>query len=279
MSPTWPWARRPCHYIKSYLRHRRIFWKYPTCSGNKWEHDDLKLCYNVLVLNWNRKNTLSRSFRFQCVVLITHWKSWTIEAKWCIFAFGNLTIIIPPLQRSWKGGILVSPCPSVRPSVHLSICPSVDRIVSALCLQQYSSDPFHICTSYHATSKSMPRVKFVSQFKNLKFWQIRPICNFHFVFFWLGIQYDSMTWVIMRRWWYPQNAGVLVVLVGSDNGLSPGRRQAIIRTNDLIMLIGSLGTKFCDILIKILRVSFKKMRMKGSSAKWRPFCLGLNVLS
>ena len=58
------------------------------------------------------------------------------------------SIVIPPASTKLKGGILVSPCPSVR----LSICPSVDRIVSALYLQQYSSDPFHICTSYQATS-------------------------------------------------------------------------------------------------------------------------------
>ena len=102
-----------------------------------------------------------------------------------VWKFPYCTPPPPPLQRSWKGGILVSPCPSVRPSV----CPSVDRIVSALYLQQYSSDP------------------------NLKFWQIFKICNFDFVFFWLGIQYDSMVWVIIRRRGYPQNAGVLVVLV------------------------------------------------------------------
>ena len=59
-------------------------------------------------------------------------------------------LLYPPLQRSWKRGILVSPCPSVRLSVR-PVCPSVDRIVSALYLQQYSSDPFHICTSYQAT--------------------------------------------------------------------------------------------------------------------------------
>ena len=34
--------------------------------------------------------------------------------------------------------------------------------------------------------------------------------------FWLGIQYDSIVWVIMRRRGYPQNAGVLVVLVLFD---------------------------------------------------------------
>ena len=33
-----------------------------------------------------------------------------------------------------------------------------------------------------------------------------------------------------------------LTIIGSDNGLSPGRRQAIIWTNAGIMLIGSLGT-------------------------------------
>ena len=70
-----------------------------------------------------------------------------------------------------------------------------------------------------------------------------------------------------------------LTIIGSDNGLSPDRRQAIIWTNDGILLIGPLGTKnFSEILIEILTFSFKKMRMKVSSAKRRPFCLGLNVL-
>ena len=71
--------------------------------------------------------------------------------------------------------------------VRLSVCPSVDRIVSALYLQQYSSDPFHICTSYQATSEGVWRVMPVSKFKNLKFWRIFLICNFDFVFFWLVV--------------------------------------------------------------------------------------------
>ena len=69
-----------------------------------------------------------------------------------------------------------------------------------------------------------------------------------------------------------------LTIIGSDSSLSPGRRQAIIWTNDEILLIGPLGTNFSEILIKILTVSFKKMRLKGSSAKWQPFCLGLSVL-
>ena len=68
-------------------------------------------------------------------------------------------------------------------------------------------------------------------------------------------------------------------IIASDNGLSPGRRQAIIWNNAGILSIGLLGTNFSEILIEILTLSFKKMRLKVSSAKWRLFCLGLNVLS
>ena len=67
--------------------------------------------------------------------------------------------------------------------------------------------------------------------------------------------------------------------IGSDNGLSPGRRQAIIRTNAGILLIEPLGTNFNEILIKIHIFSFKKIHLKMSSGKWRPFCLGFNVLT
>ena len=67
-------------------------------------------------------------------------------------------------------------------------------------------------------------------------------------------------------------------MIGSDNGLSPGRRQAIIWTNAGILLIGTLGTTFSEIVIEIRIFSFKKMGLKVSSAKWRPSCLGLNVL-
>ena len=59
----------------------------------------------------------------------------------------------------------------------------------------------------------------------------------------------------------------------SDNRLSPGGRQAIIWTNAEILLISPLG-----ILFEIDIFSFKKMHLKMSSGKWRPFCLGLNVL-
>ena len=66
--------------------------------------------------------------------------------------------------------------------------------------------------------------------------------------------------------------------IGSDNGLSPGRSQAIIRTNAGILLIRPLGTNFSEFLVEILIFSFRKMHLKISSGKWRIFRLGLNVL-
>ena len=54
--------------------------------------------------------------------------------------------------------------------------------------------------------------------------------------------------------------------------------EAIIWTNAGILLIGPLETNFSEILIEIHTFSFKKMHLKMSSGKSRPFCLGLNVL-
>ena len=66
-----------------------------------------------------------------------------------------------------------------------------------------------------------------------------------------------------------------LTIIASDNGLSPGQRQAIICTKAGILLIGLLGTNFSE--IKIHTLSFKKTHLEMSSAKWRPFCLSLNV--
>ena len=70
-----------------------------------------------------------------------------------------------------------------------------------------------------------------------------------------------------------------VTNIGSNNGLLPGRHQAIIWINAIILLIGCLGTNFSEHLIEIYTSSFKKIHLKMLSAKWRPFCLSLNLLS
>ena len=67
--------------------------------------------------------------------------------------------------------------------------------------------------------------------------------------------------------------------IGSDNDLSPGRRQAIIWNNVGILFTGHLGTNFSENQIEISTFSFKKMRLKMSSGKWRPFCLSLSLIA
>ena len=69
-----------------------------------------------------------------------------------------------------------------------------------------------------------------------------------------------------------------LTIIGSDNCLAPGRRQAIIWTNTGIFFIRPLGTNFSEMLIEIDIVSFKKMHLKTSIGKWQPFCLGLKML-
>ena len=69
-----------------------------------------------------------------------------------------------------------------------------------------------------------------------------------------------------------------LTIIGSDNGLSPAWRQAIIWTNAGILLIGPSGINFSEIVIAIHIVPLNKMHLKMLSTKWRPFCLGLNVL-
>ena len=70
-----------------------------------------------------------------------------------------------------------------------------------------------------------------------------------------------------------------VTITGSENGLLPGQRQAIICTNAAVLLIGPFRRISSDNSIEILTFSFKKMRLKVSSVKWRPFCLSLSLLS
>ena len=60
-----------------------------------------------------------------------------------------------------------------------------------------------------------------------------------------------------------------LAIIGSDCGLSPVRRQTITWTNAGKLLIGILGTNFCEILSEIHTFSVKKIQQ---------FCHGLNVL-
>ena len=63
-------------------------------------------------------------------------------------------------------------------------------------------------------------------------------------------------------------------IIDLGNGLSPGRRQAIIWTNAEILLIGPMGTNFNVSLFEIHAFPFT-FHLKMSSGKLRPFCVSL----
>ena len=102
--------------------------------------------------------------------------------------------------------------------------------------------------------------------------QSRTLC-------WSMIVFPMTRWALTHWDRVTQICVGKLIIIGSDNGLSPARHQPIIWTNAGIFLIGTLGTNFSEIWIGIQTFSFTKLHLKMSSAKWRPFCFGLNVLS
>ena len=89
----------------------------------------------------------------------------------------------------------------------------------------------------------------------------------------------SLSTILLTHWgrvihiWVGQ-----LTIIGSDNGLTPGYCQGINWTSAGILSMGPLGTNFSEISIGIQRFPFKKMHLKMSFAKWRPFSHCPNVL-
>ena len=55
--------------------------------------------------------------------------------------------------------------------------------------------------------------------------------------------------------------------MGWDNGLSPVRHQAIITTNAGLLLIGSLGTNFSEILMERKKILMKETALVKSGLR------------
>ena len=67
---------------------------------------------------------------------------------------------------------------------------------------------------------------------------IRPLCD---------TNHHSKTFARLTHWGRATHICVgKLTIIGSDNGLSPGRRQAIIWTSAGILLVGLLGTNFSE---------------------------------
>ena len=122
-----------------------------------------------------------------------------------------LLLLLYPSLNKVEGGILFSHCPSVRPSV----CEQ-NRVRAVSSTNNDNTRRIHFMFTH--LIKQLQKVCRVYRFffQNSKVWSFDSfflICNFDFVLVWLGIQYGYLVWVIMGRQRYPQNAGVLVVLV------------------------------------------------------------------
>ena len=70
-----------------------------------------------------------------------------------------------------------------------------------------------------------------------------------------------------------------IIIIGSDNGLSPGRRQTINWNNARILLIGLSGTNFSEILIEIHTFSSKTCIWKCLLEKFGHFVSASMVLA
>ena len=97
------------------------------------------------------------------------------------------------------------------------------------------------------------------------------------------LHYDAFivnTWFLRQLTHWGRVVHICVsklTIIGSDNGLSPGLRQAIIWTNAGILLIGQ-PKKINEILLGNHSFSFMKIHLKMPSGKWLPFGVGVNVL-
>ena len=147
-------------------------------------------------------------------------------------------------------------------------------------LVKKSLNILHIFTLSDTTfvpSKNWPHHLFVLFFHTIFFINVQ-------VLFILFLWYSNNCWkwtfsAISTHWGRVTHICVgNLAIIGSNNGLSPGRRQAIIWTDVGILLIGSWGTNFSEIWIGIETFSLKKIHLKMSSAKGRLFSLGLNEL-
>ena len=135
----------------------------------------------------------------------------------------NDDLLYPQLQQSSKGGSkLVSPCPSVCPSVwriiyghklpYMKKTRKKKQVCGAACFMaaeiKFSKDVRGrnlVCSVFSAILAGSISCLYglSSNFRRCVVWKVHckifQICNFDFVLFWLWIQYESIVWVIMRQ--------------------------------------------------------------------------------
>ena len=151
---------------------------------------------------------------YKCGVLIRVWffllfSVWNKATTTTNIPWGCFLHYYTPTQRSWWGGGGYW-FHSVRLSVRPSVCPSVQYPISALWPLHFWLGPFHIHTSYQATSEGVLRIKCLAKFQNLNFWKLQ----FTLTLSSFDLGSDVITGLGSHgAAGVSQNTGVLVVLV------------------------------------------------------------------
>ena len=177
---TYPFClANPCHdiFLKVFTANKEAMHVQMWALPRPIEADEL----SVLVINGpptiNTKRCLKVEFygRFKTTPGRYLFKYWCLMAHKCVSELGRH---LTPAQRSWRGVYWFH-------LIHLSICPSVDRIVSAMYLPQsvsylhFLSSQFRRCVAFKDLFAKLKRIGSFGKFFNF--------CNFDFVLFWLGI--------------------------------------------------------------------------------------------
>ena len=134
-------------------------------------------------------------------------------------------------------------------------------------------------TTYHAFFLRFNNLnmgdEYYSRWKNFENYRISHtkrtrLSSVSFCFIYIHFNFNiRFEWFLYHRYLLTHWGGVThicvrnLTIIGSDNGLSPGRRQDFIWTNVCLLSIGTSGTNFSEILIKIQIISLKKMHLKN----------------
>ena len=124
-----------------------------------------------------------------------------------------------------------------------------------------SPTPFAFCWWRHYWLLVTSQMHYARQ----QFWLANAKSDIQHVRYRIYSQSYSLVWEIhiLTHWGRATHICVgKLTIIASDNGLSPGRRQANIWTNARILLIGPLDTKFYEILIEIHTFPFTKMHLE-----------------
>ena len=167
----------------------------------------------------------------------------------------NISLISPRHQWVKRGNIQVEGIP---PKKQYQLNRNVLRLENLLNLRQLSLRIWDVLEN-HSQAINMfwvPRL--------LSWHSFSPMIQIFSLLNYLNSHYTLIeVMVILTHWGRVMHICVdKLTIIGSDNGLSPSRRQAIIWANAGILLMEPLGTNFSENLIEIHTFSFKKMHLK-----------------